>query len=352
MIKQILEDFLNLLPEEFKENEIFNSIMELLKKELEENAKILHLSLSNFFITDLLNYYPELSNIAIVAENTEDLLNFSILTKDGLISLNMRDYDTLKEVKLSTTAMNGYQKKLTLIITDQIMDLRIKSQKEENGFITEYDYDIKLYDTDGNELELDRESEKDLDFSEEFAIPLKDAREYRLNFHKYIAFLNENKIKNEQQETDLILKDDLFRSPFAIDDLEQFIRQEQSRDVAEFIDEIPEKYNLTGKLERFKENIKRIIGESEEVILSENLYYALSNYLLGFDRNIIYHKGKIIKKLNGSFFMFFLHVENDQMIGIKKPLNEEDLSELLNKNPENKNIEGLLDFFNLGNTRH
>ena len=39
MNSQMLEDFLNLLPEEFKENEIFNSIMELLKKELEENAK-------------------------------------------------------------------------------------------------------------------------------------------------------------------------------------------------------------------------------------------------------------------------------------------------------------------------
>lgn len=50
--------------------------------------------------------------------------------------------------------------------------------------------------------------------------------------------------------------------------------------------------------------------------------------------------------------MYFLHVENDQIIGIKQTLNEEDLKELLNNNPENKNIEGLLDFFNLGNTRH
>ena len=352
MNSQMLEDFLNLLPEEFKENEIFNSIMELLKKELEENAKILHLSLSSIFIADVLNFYPELSNIVIVDENTEDLINFSILTKDGLISLNIRDYDTLKGMKLSTTATNGYQKTLTLIITDQIMDLRIKSQKEENGFITEYDYDIKLYDIDGNELELDKENEKDLDFSEEFAIPLKDARAYRLNFHKHIDFLNENKIKSEQREMDLMFKDDLFRSPFKIDDLEKFIRQEQDRDVLEFIDEIPPKYSLTGKLDHFIENIKRIIGESEEVIISENLYYALSNYLLGFDRNIIYNKGKLINKLNGRFFMYFLHVENDQIIGIKQTLNEEDLKELLNNNPENKNIEGLLDFFNLGNTRH
>ncbi len=351
MLKKVLEEILHLLPTNISENEVFENIADVLLSELPVNTEIgaSRLAISPSLYSTLVKNNPELSTYVIENEHKENLANFTIFLNQGLITLRIRDYGDLIAIKLNATSFDGIIKNIDVAIFDDTTLLETTFERHKEDKIIEYDYNKRIFE-DGNEVELDTEQEKDINFSQKFYVPVKEARNYRLNFKKYTDFLNVNRDREQKRELDLHSIDNLFTSPFILKDLDAYIRKNLEKELEETF-EREESIVAPKKLDNVIKEIEMIIGNSDEIVMSNYLYLALECYLLEIPNSDLYNKGVIIKKLNGEYTLYYLHIENDKAIGTGKPITEEEIRQILNSNPNNYEIEGLLEFFNLGYSR-
>ena len=351
MLKEVLEKILYLLPSSLSENEVFENIEEALLNEIPIDMKIgfSRLAISPSLYYAFIKNNPELSPYVIKNESETSLTNITIFPNQGLITLRIRDYGDLIAIKLNATSFDGMMKNIDIAIFDDTTLLETTFERRKEDKIVEYDYNKKIFE-DGNEIELDTEQEKDINFSQRFYVPLQDARKYRLNFKKYADFLNVNRDQEQKRELDINTLDNLFTSPFALKDLEDYIKKNIEKDLEEIYD-INETIITVGKLDNIIKEIEMIIGKSDEIIMSNYLYLALEAYSLEIPNSDLYNKGVIIKKLNDKYTLYYLHIENDKAIGTGKEINEEEIKAILKSNPNNYEVEGLLTFFNLGYQR-
>ena len=63
----------------------------------------------------------------------------------------------------------------------------------------------------------------------------------------------------------------------------------------------------------------------------------------------MYNDGLIIKKLNDKYTLYYIHIENDKVIGMHQNLTTNDIDKILEANKDSQNLEHLNSFFGLGN---
>ena len=355
MFKVIFAEILKLIECEFN-NKLFGETTEALMQEIPEDTSIesVRLAVAPFIYQSLIEIHPSLKDKIIVNENETSLLNLTFFNKDGLVIFRLKDTMLEYLMELILTNMAGESKRINLHIKDEESKLEIINQQDDNGLITNYDHEIVYYDALGTKIDKDTELEKDYHFSLEFCLPLKDARKYRLNFQENAEFLNRNRYININRSYEENLKDNLFHSPFNIDDLEIHLLSELDKEVAEIYQSPYHKmpHQKTGKLDSLLSSLKNLLGASEEIIISDNLYQTLSYYLFDLTSGYLYNKGIIIKKLNGEYTLYYLHLDNDQIIGVPEILTKEDVDLIFASEPANYNVIGLQEFFGLTHNRH
>ena len=122
-------------------------------------------------------------------------------------------------------------------------------------------------------------------------------------------------------------------------------------EISTVYEEEKQSIKLTGKLDQIIHGIENAIGESEEIIMSDFLYQALESYFFEVS-DILYNKGIIIKRLNGEYILYYIHLENDKIIiGNSQTLKEEEIKKIMDSNPFNYEVRGLREFFGLGLNR-
>lgn len=352
MFKEMFKKIIELLPENIRDNVIFEQVIEALQNELpdEVNFNIVNISVASDIYDALIEDYPDLKEIK-TSNNEEQLLNLTLLLNQGLITLKIKDHRFAQNINLKTVDYNGEEKDIELIIIEDRIILDTTEIKEKNDRIIKYIYNTSAYDESGTKIEIDEEKAKDINFSEKFLVPLEDAKYYRTHFNDYIDFLNENRIKEQRRREDLIINDNLFTSPFVLKDLELFIRTSVEEEISTVYEEEKQSIKLTGKLDQIIHGIENAIGESEEIIMSDFLYQALESYFFEVS-DILYNKGIIIKRLNGEYILYYIHLENDKIIiGNSQTLKEEEIRKIMDSNPFNYEVRGLREFFGLGLNR-
>ena len=350
MFKEMFKKIIELLPENIKDNMIFVQVIEALQHEMqsETDLNIVNISVSSNIYCDLIKDYPNLKEIMKPSSNSECLLNLTLLLNRGLIIFKIKDCQFVQNINLKTVDYSGEKKNIELIIVENRTILETTEMKEQNDKITKYSFHPSAYDEFGNRIEIDVEKAKDINFSEVFLIPLEEARNYRIHFHDYLEFLNDNRIKEQRRREDLVINDNLFTSPFVLKDLELCIRAYTEEEISTAFQTEKQPIKLTGKLNQIIKGIEGIIGESEEIIMSELLYQAIESYLFEVS-DILYNKGTIIKKQNGEYTLYYIHLENDKiMLGNSKILNEEEIKMIMDSNSFNYDVKGLPEFFGLG----
>lgn len=351
MLQEIFQDIISLMPYDLQQNKIFKELIDAFHKEMPDNINFnqMYLSVSENIFFELISSYPAIQEKLEICQNENQLLQLTLFLKKGLMAISIREKENMSRMKITFKEIDGNRKEIELIISSKNAILSKLSKKEELNWISDYSYDIKIYDKDGNPIIIDLEEDKDIDFSREFHVPLADARQYRLHFKDYIEFLNESRLKDINQTIYSNVHNSIFLSPFKLDDLELFIKEEMDREMAEFVDKEPHEHKKSGKLNRMIQSLKEVIGRSEEIVLSENLYEVFSLYLLGIQDHILYNDGLIIKKLNGNYTLYYIHIENDKIIGMHERLTDSDIDKILEANQTSQNLENLNEFFGIGN---
>lgn len=351
MFNEILTKIISLLPDEVVEDVMFEHIITNLKKELEDESKIqcIQASVSPNLYHELNTLYPKFG--LSMTSGEENYFYFTFFKDISLMSFNLKERNSIYVVELILTAKDIDKQRITLSIGDRLNKLE-KLKEKSNGAITEdFKYDVAYYNKDGKKLEnIDLELERDLKFSKYFLVPIKDAREYRLNFKKYADFLNKNRFQKQNSEYDLIANNTILTIPFSIKNLEVFIKEENDREWLGEDDEHTE-YKNTGALDSIVASIEELIGDSEEVIMSKTLLESLSIYLFGISSNMLYNKGLIIKKLNQIYTLYYVHLEQDKIVGMSHELTSQEIETMINNNLDNKDLEEIKGFFGLGNIR-
>lgn len=350
MFIDFLDKIIDLLPELIQNNTLFTQIITSVKKEVKDD--------SNYMIMQLAvapSLYKKIKDsIKINFTSTskdENILYFTLLNSEGLIAFKLKEYYNTYRLELSFKPFKASKKVITLTIAS-INKLEKLIINEKESIISEYEYNLTYYDHEGNIIPMvDLEEQKDINFSNEFLVPLENAREYRLNFKKYASFLNKNRFQKLNQEYEKNNKDMFSHPALRIENLEVFLKAESKREIANILNEpfIPESYANTGALDSIVIAIKSVIGESEEVIISDNLFDSLNFYLNGLTSNMLYNKGILIKKLNGIYTLYYLHLENNQVLGINSELRKQDIEEILTKDTSPEIKDELNSFFGKGN---
>lgn len=350
MFKQLLNDIIHLLPNTFTDNIIFKRTIKELQKLFpnEVDFSTSRLSLSTSIYNYISNRYPIIKDRLYQHDSRESLVYLTLFIDGGLIILRIKDFDRLQKIYFSLTSYNGLTKEIKLTMSQGFSVIESIRKKEENYMITEYDYNIKTFNKKGELQVCDEELEKDLKFSEEFLVPLEEARKYRLNFKDYIEYLNENKIKETSRQEEQNLADYHFRPSLLIDDLEIFIKREMAKDVSMFINFQTDDLRVSGIFSNVINNLKSLIGTNEGIIISENIYNSLVSYLLGQNNRILYNKGIIIKKINGIYTLYYVLLENERITSVAKQLSEKEINLLLQRNVDNQDLEELKTFFGYG----
>ncbi len=348
MILEYFADIIEFLPSEVTDNLYFKQIITALENDLKGKVADNNISINvnrEMFIK-ITTIYPELSNALTLTNNPNNILYLLFLTNEGLISLKLEK--TNDEYNLVTNVINyGNTKKIKLSIGKTKMRLEIIEDVERNQVLVSYKHNIKYYDLNYNQLNIDTEKEVDEIFAEKFGIPLNKARYYRLNFKDNIDYLNKSMIISFTRYLELHFDDMVFHGPLNINDLEKYIYYLCDREVGIKHNKI-EDYTNTNKLQETINNLKAYIGDSEEIIISDNLYQNLSFYLMGFTNNILYISGKIIKKLNGIYYLYYIHIENNQVLGMTGKLSENNIDAIIDKNLTSNDLENISTFFGKG----
>lgn len=346
MLQEIFEDIISLMPSNLKNNKLFTEITKSFSNEIPNdnhfNQFYLKVPENDFF--ELISTYPELHGNLEIGEDEGRLLHLTLYINQGLVTISIKNINEIGRLKIAWREINGKQKEIELIVSNKHTFLRKLSKTEELNWITDYSYDINVYDKDGKPISIDLEDDKDIEFSKEFCIPEEEARKYRLHFKEYIDFLNESRLKGINKEVYSNINDSMFCPPFKLEDMEVFLKEELDK----MAGEEPEEYKSSGKLNNIIKSLKEIIGPSEEIILSEDLYDAFSNYLLGILDKILANDGLIIKKIRGQYILYYIHIENDKIMGIHEILNDNSIEKIIEANQTNQHLESLNDFFGRG----
>ena len=354
MFKEVFESVYEQLPEEITNNRVFEEILKTIMGQIPENLSLdkILLCVSPEIFRELGNFYSEEIEEVIISESEESLFNITYIRYSVQIIKNLKKDELGYKLKTYINFSNNTSKKIILTMREQRNKVEVINENKDNEIYNDFHYDVFYYDDNGKNINgIDTERVKDEYFSEEFYVPVKEARKYRLNFKQYKNFLSRNRFQMINKIFEERLVDNLFRPPFKIEDLEKFIREEMEREISLAITSEPNEYILTGVLDQIIANLKNIIGKSDGVVISENLYQNLSFYLLGLTSNMLYNQGLLIKKEEGNYTLYQLHLNNNGIIGIPTPLKKEDLKFILNSNPLNLEVSGLQEFFGIDKTR-
>ena len=349
MFKEMMEDILEFLPENITNNKVFKETMKEFLKQIPDNIPIedIHTATNFSLNVHLTTIYPNLEEKININSEEKDVLNLTLFIQNGIIIYRLKDYGYAYYMEISFTVPNNTKKvMLTWNKKGTIVENIITTEKD--NMLEDYQYDIYLYNKHGNlRKNIDVEKIKDSHFSNEFYVPQEEARKYRLNFKKYAAYLNKNRFIEINREYEKKLVDNTFHSPFSLEDLETYLLTEIDKDVALCMEEDykPIVHQKTGKLDELIASIKSIIGASEEVIISDNLFQALSFYLMELNGDILYDKGMLINKQNNHYTLYYLHIESDRIYGIPKELTKDEINLILSSNQANFEVEGLTTFF-------
>lgn len=354
MFKQVFSSIIELLPSNIKGNVVFIQVSQELKEKLpdEIDYNISRVMVSGDIYHHLVNKYPELQDKFKKSSDSKKVVDLAIFIADYLFLFNIRDYQFFQSIELNALSYDGEHQIINVtLINDETLLESTYEKTDEHDMIKAYDYNVASFNADGSRREiLDIEEAKDLAFANKFFVPVEQAREYRTHFDEYKTFLNENVVKAQLRNEDMVTVDNIFTPPFVLTDLEFFIRDTREEEIALIFSREKEPIKLTGKLDNVLKELSGVIGASEEVIMSSSLYDALTSYLFEV-RNILYDKGIIIKRLNDEYIAYYIHIENDKIIGTSQKLNANDIQVILDNNLGNENIEGLQVFFQRGLSR-
>lgn len=352
-MNDLMEQIFELLPISLRENKVVDQTLDNLEDFLVKNITWIG------YIVVLPELYDKLTaklpewkdKIEINSDNTTNILNF-FAQAGPEVFFSLKDYGLAQKLQIHMFYENGLHKKVLIENVINGCSISIITTKEENSIITDYEHELHYYDNFGNCLDNpDNEIEKDKLFSEEFLVPLEKAREYRMNFKKYQKEINQYRFENSNREIEENLVDNLFHSPFYLEELEPFVRTELLNEIRQIEGTSYEDFcGDTGALKDIISSLKNLMGESDEVVISDHFCNILESYLLGLYDQRLYNKGLIIKKLNGDYTLYYIHLDNNQIFGIPKQLTERDIKLILESNEQNLNVEGLQEFFGFGNT--
>ncbi len=346
MLKKFIDNLVLYIPYKLAENPFFAKIVDILKSELpdDESLSTIHLTTNETMYIDLIEMYPELLNRTEISEISGNVLKLMKFLNTGILSWRIyeKENDEYKMI-LSIKSVNNYNKRIEMTIKKNTTIIEVTLYKAFDQEYEDYRYEIYYYDELNQLIDIDYEKIKDINFSEEFAVPIEKARNYRTNFKKYAHELSVNRFQNIHESYDETLGLNHFLPAFKLEDLETFILKEFDKECS--IKE-PKNYTNKGALDQIVNSIKGVIGASDEVLISYNLYEVLNFYLFEIT-NKLYNKGIIIKKLKGKYTAYYIHIDDKQIFGIPKQLNEEDIRVILENNDQKEEIRS---FFGLGNT--
>ena len=352
-MNDLMEQIFELSPISLRENKVVDQTLKNLKDFLVKNITwIGYIVVSPELYDKVTAKLPEWKEkIEINSDNITSILNFFVQAGPR-ITFTLKNYGLAQKLQIQMFYENGLHKKLLIENVINGCVISMTTTEEENSIITSYEHELHYYDSFGNCLDNpDNEIEKDKLFSEEFLVPLEKAREYRTNFKKYQKEINQYRFENSSREIEENLVDNLFHSPFHLEELEPFVRAELLDEMRKIKGPSYEDFcGDTGALNDMINSLTNLMGESDEVIISDHFYNILVNYLLGIFDQRLYNKGIIIKKLNGHYTLYYIHLDNNQIFGIPKQLTEKDIKLILERNEQNLNVESLQEFFGFGNT--
>lgn len=347
MLNESLDQLIDYLPFGVLSNKVFQSLIEIMKANIPQNLTIKDANIR--VCVELYNtiklFMPELLDFVEINENPDTLLSLTIVTKPNFISMYIRMISQEEyEIKLLLSDNQNKKQELYLNISDKTMVSLITTT--EKDYVTEdYEHDLYYYDHYGYKSisGIDIEAEKDIYFSKRFGVPMEKAREYRINFKQ-----NKDEINRLNEESNPLTF--IFYPPLKLANLEQFLAEETDKEIALALEKEyqSEKYSKTGKMDRFIKALEKLIGPSEEIILSEEIYLALSMYFLDVTSKIMYTKGNLIKKENGIYTLYKIYIDSQSIKGSKKELKEDEIKLILEINSNNSELESLNGFFGFG----
>lgn len=339
MFRRIFNSLLELLPARLKEDRLFKSVVKIVKEkipdEITDNQS--RIVLREDLYSSLIVAFPSLKEFVLPSKNDEGIVDFTFINDKEVIAFKINEYQLFMNVKLNLAHYNGVHQKAEIGIFKDRTVLETTFIEEED-YIKNYEYNVFVYDNKGNLIRGADEEAKDRNFANFFWVDLEDAREYRTHFAKYAVFLTNNRLKEQKRLEDLYTIDSLFTSPFSLNDLENYIRKEVGLEAEEVAS------GATENLADIKRMIATLIGTSEEIVLSSHLYQNLEAYHFKLSR-LLYDKGVIIKRLDNQYTLYYVHVENDKIIGMKNELNGADIKKVLDNNVANYDVPGLPKFF-------
>ncbi len=370
-IEKILNLIYKALPEDIKRNPSFIKLMEIYIS-LCKNLEVRDISIRK----DIIKESPELLNyngISKLAESTETL--FAMYTRINEFSLSITNIPVIVLTSI-TELEDGVTNTVEIEVTineNTTLWRTADYHKNKNDYYFNYDINMHLYNKDGDEIKIENlNQELDEDFSATFGIPMELANECRLNFDKYIDYINDTKARITMEGNDEI-NNSVFISPFKINELggvllgyddeeEQELEEneEETYDEEEFeentyLDESLETDEFLSEtqieeMENLKNQLITHMGTEGDFVMSLNLFDNITDYVIG-KVNVLETSGRFIRKLNGSYTIFYIHLNENGLIVFPKQANTEEIKSIYEEDPQNDYTEGLKEFFGINKTK-
>ncbi|MDE5540214.1 MAG: hypothetical protein K2J20_07010 [Bacilli bacterium] len=296
--------------------------------------------------------YPEVAEK--IGIGYDKLVRLAFMNGNVFI-VDIKRYNDSIMIKLETSN-NGIIEKMFLVKRNNLLRVETVNLDGDLGACRDYQCDINYYDSDNRRIEIDVETEKDVSFSREFMIPLFMARYLRTNFKKLVSYINILSGKQMMEMDEERLSDEdllLFSSPFRLEDLESFAERESNLDTREILIENGLenekgyiKFVKPEIIEKIKMNLLAQIGEGE-VVISNNILQNLICVAGGYMLEGISTKGFLIKKMDGKFMLYFMHIENDEVVVVPQSMSNDEIREIYAKNAKNANVNGFKEFLEI-----
>lgn len=320
-----------------------------------------------------------------VGKNYENAYPFTM--NDIILNIDyVENMDSGKIIGFTIQKKENY--KVTLMVSDEnniskVICIEIEFLRNETkwkvgtervndeGFYYEYKYNIIKYDKTHKQINKKYDTELDKDFSDFFNIPLENARNCRLNFQDNEDYINNCKKIGVMSKLDSLYCGEkiLFGEVYKFEDLDDYFLDFGSKSLEDEYEDYDEeelenldldeeteedetllgKYeNALAKLDKIKKNIKSVTGTTGEFVMTQNLVINITAFLKNNDE-ILNTKGFIIRKINNDYTLYFVNIMNNGITKISKNVDLEQIKEMYYSHEFNKNIYGLVEFFQISN---
>lgn len=381
-VKSLMQNIINFLPVDLKKDNFFKKIVKeffSLDTSLFDEYSVT-IILGEYFQKwkriwgrfDFVNFIDvsnSLCSLNVTSDDKDVFLSIA-MTKDGDYSVS---FEGTHKSSIYYNVNINYEKKI-----DRGKAVIISSKYDDNVYYDDYEVDIRYFDCLGNEVEETQEDKKDEIFSKTFYVPISKASLYRNNFQLFKGFLNESRVKGQMNYLDreVLNKDNglVFRSPCFLVDLEDFIKEEymnpfgqieeleipfeedeadsMDEDYFSSMDELDDFSYDQNKFQLVRHQLVQQIGLDGEVVFSDNLFTNIISYISNSRVDVLCTKGIIVKKVDGYFTIYYVAIENGQMMVMSKAATEEEAQSLYYGSKDNERTKGLASFFQIERGRH